>query len=162
MVDACVLVNFVDEAEVIDRLSAGWREYLSGGRPGPHSIVTSIIPPRPLPNPLGEALLEASVPGGLPGTNISVTCAQHLDAHGIARAVAYHDAASYVSSWLNSRLSVELVRAWLGRFFFQRNRHLTRLPRFMRQLLAQGSQLYFTRGQILSDQSPVERGGNRQ
>jgi len=114
VIDSCVYHNFRVETDVVDYLSAGWKEYLGYGQKGPRNTSNhaSITPKSRTPNPLGDTLAEATpASGGPAGSELALTKMQHLDSNGIDRAVLSHHLALGMAGIPNSRLGVELIRA---------------------------------------------------
>lgn len=96
MVDVCLYHNWRDDAEIIAYLSAGQRDYLGWRHTSPHGPLSriAVMPSTHYSNPFGDVLAE-SYPegGGLPGSDLEPTRAQHLNRHGIGRAILSHQLA---------------------------------------------------------------------
>lgn len=112
VIDTYLLVNMPGDSAIIDRLSTGWREYLGVETPRPTSFPVSLSAALPFLNPLGQTLPQASpASGGFPGSDIEQTIEQHLDAHGIDRALVCHDRCRTISALPDPRLCLDAVSA---------------------------------------------------
>lgn len=110
--DACVHHQWADQAEIMQYMSRGWREYL--GEPG--SLPTGVgaipvLPGLPYQRPDGDKLADAYPEQGAPGSSLALLAEQVLDRHGVGRAILNHDAGMLTPSTPNVQLAREIARA---------------------------------------------------
>lgn len=114
VVDAFVYVNWKSNDELFSYLSEGWREYFGAGVTRyPRARVVDPLPARMLPNPLAEYVERDDGRGQVTGTD---PIGEHIEPHGIARALLCHERAFSLPAVANAMVSTELTRAaneWL-------------------------------------------------
>src|ERR1700742_1582716 len=126
IIDVCVNHTWPNQLELMQYMSAGWREYL--GRPNvlPNGGgLISINPGNPYRRPGGVEKLSAARPGdgSLEGSSYEFLKQQLLDRHDVDRAVLAFDVAPLTTALLHPYLTVDIARAtndwtidrWLGR-----------------------------------------------
>lgn len=118
VVDCAVRINPPDDADVARHLPGGWRQFLS--KPNAIARGTSATPlyqTRPFRHPDGDLLIDAGN-----GSDPRLLSQQHLDRHGVSRALLLHDRARLAATNPTPRLSEAIVQAtndwmterWLG------------------------------------------------
>jgi predicted TIM-barrel fold metal-dependent hydrolase len=122
-------------------MPSGWREYVAanmpaewresirtGSSPRPSALAPNPLTPRnAYPRPGGDKLASAYPDGGPAGSSYELVRDQHLDAHGIGRAVLCHDTALMAPALPHTRLGTEIIRAvndWTVREWLERDDRL--------------------------------------
>lgn len=113
IIDACVHHHWASQEDVMAYMSRGWQEYLNQPKviPGVNEPPMPIVPMVPYHRPDGDMLPDSAPPGGPPGSSLELLREQHLDRHGIERAVLAHDVAMYTPLTPNPHLAREISRA---------------------------------------------------
>ncbi len=113
VIDACVHHHWSSQADIMQYMSQGWREYL--GRPGSLPGGAGAIPIRvgaPYRNPEGDKLATAYPPGAsAAGSDPALLRRDILDSGQVRRVILCHDAAMFTPALPNAHLAVEVARA---------------------------------------------------
>jgi predicted TIM-barrel fold metal-dependent hydrolase len=112
-IDCAVYHEWADQAELLDYLDPGWREYIGepGSLPGGAGMV-SALPVVPYEDPLGEARPEWYPPSpGRPGSDPAMLCRQAVDEAGVERAILSFGRAQMIPALGNHYLGLAFIRA---------------------------------------------------
>src|SRR4051794_22576611 len=118
VIDCDIHHDWASPADLLPYLSAGWREYVTGGR-SPLPYIPSEIHPNP-----GGVFRDDTFPpgGGVAGSSYELMKAQLLDPYRVERGLLTFGAGTYVAAIANPYYAAEVARAandwsidhWLG------------------------------------------------
>jgi predicted TIM-barrel fold metal-dependent hydrolase len=111
VVDACVHHRWANQAEIMEYMTRGWREFLGepDSLPGGGGAIP-ILPGFPYKRPEGDRLVEPDV-AGPPGSSPEVVRERVLGSGQVARAVLSYDEAMLTPATPNTHLAREVARA---------------------------------------------------